>query len=36
MMGETRNVEFMPVVAVCAFLFASSLVVIFSHGITIM
>jgi cobalt/nickel transport system permease protein len=34
-MGETRNVEFMPVVALCAFLFASSLVVIFSHGITI-
>jgi cobalt/nickel transport system permease protein len=34
--GETRKVEFMPAAALCAFLFASSLVVFFSRNITIL
>ena len=35
-MGETRPVEYMPLFALCAFLFISFAVVIFSEGITLM
>jgi len=35
-MGEARKPEFMPAVALCGFVFVSSIVVIISHGITIL